>query len=39
MSAGPLPAAALVGVGVDAVDVVRFRRVLERRPRIAERLF
>ncbi len=27
------------GVGVDLVDVARFARVLERRPRIAERLF
>lgn len=30
---------AVVGVGVDAVDVPRFRRVLERRPGIAVRLF
>jgi holo-[acyl-carrier protein] synthase len=29
----------VVGVGVDAVDVVRFRRVLHRRPRLAERVF
>ena len=29
----------VVGVGVDAVDVDRFRRVLERRPGIARRLF
>ncbi|MHB8329389.1 MAG: holo-ACP synthase [Acidimicrobiales bacterium] len=27
------------GVGIDAVDVVRFRRVLERRPALAFRLF
>jgi holo-[acyl-carrier protein] synthase len=27
------------GIGVDAVDVVRFRRVLARRPRLAGRLF
>jgi holo-[acyl-carrier protein] synthase len=27
------------GIGVDAVDVVRFRRVLERRPGIVDRLF
>ncbi|MBI2168360.1 MAG: holo-ACP synthase [Actinobacteria bacterium] len=27
------------GIGVDAVDVDRFRRVLERRPRLATRLF
>jgi holo-[acyl-carrier protein] synthase len=29
----------LVGVGVDAVDVARFRRVLDRRPRFASRWF
>jgi holo-[acyl-carrier protein] synthase len=29
----------VVGVGVDAVDVVRFRRVLDRRPAMAERIF
>ena len=29
----------VVGVGVDAVDVDRFRRVLERRPTLAERVF
>lgn len=27
------------GVGVDAVEIERFRRVLERRPKLAERLF
>ena len=27
------------GIGVDAVDVPRFRRVLERRPTIVERVF
>jgi len=31
--------AAIVGVGVDAVDVVRFGGVLERRPHIAVRMF
>ncbi|HVT41426.1 MAG TPA: 4'-phosphopantetheinyl transferase superfamily protein, partial [Acidimicrobiales bacterium] len=31
--------AAIVGVGVDAVDVERFRRLLDRRPRFAERCF
>jgi holo-[acyl-carrier protein] synthase len=30
---------AIVGVGVDAVDVARFRQVLERRPRFAARCF
>jgi len=30
---------AVVGVGVDTVDVARFRRVLERRPGLAGRLF
>jgi holo-[acyl-carrier protein] synthase len=29
----------ILGVGVDAVDVARFRRLLERRPRLAERCF
>lgn len=29
----------IVGVGVDAVDVVRFRRVLDRRPSLASRCF
>ena len=32
-------AGAIVGVGVDAVDVARFRRVLDRRPRFAARCF
>jgi holo-[acyl-carrier protein] synthase len=32
-------AGAIVGVGVDAVDVARFRRVLERRPNFAARCF
>ncbi len=31
--------AAIVGVGVDAVDVERFRRLLDRRPRFAARCF
>ena len=29
----------VIGIGIDAVDVERFRRVLERRPRLAERVF
>jgi holo-[acyl-carrier protein] synthase len=29
----------IVGVGVDAVDVARFRKVLERRPTLATRCF
>ena len=33
------PATGIVGVGVDAVDVARFRRVLDRRPRFAARCF
>ena len=32
-------ASAVVGVGVDAVDVDRFRRLLRRRPGLAGRLF
>jgi|SRR5271163_3845189 len=35
----PDAAAALVGVGVDAVDVERFRNVLRRRPALAARVF
>jgi holo-[acyl-carrier protein] synthase len=35
----PAVAGALAGVGVDAVDVARFRRVLDRRPRLAARCF
>jgi len=31
--------AVVAGIGVDAVDVARFRRLLERRPRLAGRLF
>ena len=34
-----LRGAGIVGVGVDAVSVDRFRRVLERRPRFAARCF
>ena len=34
-----MPVSAIVGVGVDAVDVARFRRLLERRPRLAQRCF
>ncbi len=33
------PAATVLGVGVDAVDLERFGRVLGRRPRLAGRLF
>lgn len=29
----------VVGVGIDAVDIERFRSVLARRPRLAERVF
>jgi holo-[acyl-carrier protein] synthase len=32
-------AGVLVGVGIDAVDVERFTRVLRRRPTLADRLF
>ena len=35
---GPAPPA-VVGIGVDAVDVERFRAVLARRPGLLERLF
>jgi holo-[acyl-carrier protein] synthase len=37
--AAPPPAGSLVGVGVDAVDVERFRRILGRRPGFAGRFF
>ena len=33
------PEPGIVGVGVDAVDVVRFRRLLDRRPSLAHRCF
>lgn len=33
------PSASVLGVGVDAVDLERFGRVIGRRPRLAERLF
>jgi holo-[acyl-carrier protein] synthase len=36
---GPAPGGPVRGVGIDAVDVARLRRVLDRRPRIAERVF
>jgi holo-[acyl-carrier protein] synthase len=29
----------VIGIGIDAVDVARFRKVLERRPRLADRVF
>ena len=29
----------MIGIGLDAVDVARFRKVLERRPRLLERVF
>ena len=29
----------MIGVGVDAVEIERFRRLLARRPRLAQRLF
>jgi holo-[acyl-carrier protein] synthase len=34
-----LPAGSVVGIGVDAVDVARFRRILVRRPGFAARFF
>lgn len=30
---------AMIGIGIDAVDIARFRRTLERRPGLARRLF
>jgi holo-[acyl-carrier protein] synthase len=35
----PEPNGSVRGVGIDAVDVARLRRVLDRRPRLAERVF
>lgn len=29
----------MIGVGIDAVDIERFRRLLVRRPQLAERIF
>ena len=34
-----MPGGIVVGVGVDAVEVERFRQVLARRPRLLQRLF
>jgi holo-[acyl-carrier protein] synthase len=34
-----IPGGEVIGVGIDAVDVERFRTVLGRRPRFAERVF
>jgi holo-[acyl-carrier protein] synthase len=36
---GDLGVGGVRGIGVDAVDVVRFRQVIERRPGIVDRLF
>jgi holo-[acyl-carrier protein] synthase len=36
---GPFGATSVVGLGIDAVDVARFRRVLDRRPALVARLF
>ncbi len=36
---GDLGGGGVRGIGVDAVDVVRFRQVIERRPGIVDRLF
>jgi len=36
---GDLGVGSVAGIGVDAVDVVRFRRVVARRPGIVHRLF
>lgn len=36
---GPRTPTVVIGIGLDAVDIVRFRRVLARRPGIVERLF
>ena len=38
-SGGHAPAVAIVGVGVDVVDVARLARALDRTPRLAGRLF
>ncbi len=36
---GPGAGQGVVGIGIDAVDLDRFRTVLDRRPRLARRLF
>ena len=36
---GPTSGVAVIGVGIDAVDVARFRKVIERRPRLLDRVF
>ena len=35
----PAPGGIVRGVGIDAVDIARLRRALDRRPRLAERVF
>ena len=35
----PAPGGLVRGVGIDAVDIARLRRALDRRPRLAERVF
>jgi holo-[acyl-carrier protein] synthase len=39
LTAGGALAGAVAGIGVDAVDLDRFGRALERRPHLADRLF
>jgi holo-[acyl-carrier protein] synthase len=39
MTSAPTATAGVVGVGVDAVDVERFRQILARRPNFAARFF
>jgi len=35
----PVPPGSVAGIGIDAVDIGRFRKVLDRRPALAERVF
>ncbi len=39
LAGSQLAHAGVVGIGIDAVDLGRFRTVLERRPRLVERMF
>ena len=34
-----MPAGPVAGIGIDAVDIGRFRKVLDRRPSLADRVF
>ena len=39
MNAAAVPGGRVAGIGIDAVDIVRFRKVIVRRPTLIERVF